>query len=192
MTKRAASWQTFGLLAAVLAAVPALLGLTFTLDSSTITYTASDPRNTWQGVAPLENVALTELPNGLTVTATLEPGRFDSGNFARDGNARFTVFDTGEFPTATLTGTLPLPAPLRAAAASGETTATFRGTLSLHGVVREVEFPLAVVRDGARADASGTFAVLLSDYGMTRPNLFGTTVNDRVDLSVSLSGVFAP
>ncbi len=192
MTKRAASWQTFGLLTAVLAAVPALLGLTFTLGPSTVTYTASDPRDTWQGVAPLTNVALTESPEGLAVTATLEPGRFDSGNFARDGNARFTVFDTGEFPTATLEGTLPLPAPLRAAAASGRATATFSGTLSLHGVARELEFPLTVVRDGARADASGTFTVLLSDYGMTRPNLFGTTVNDRVDLSVALSGVFAP
>ncbi len=191
MTKRVASWRTFGLFA-VLAALPALLGLTFTLDSSTVTYTASDPRDTWQGVAPLQDVVLTKSPDGLAVTATLEPGRFDSGNFARDGNARFTVFDTGEFPTATLTGTLPLPEPLRAAAASGETTATFSGTLSLHGVTREVEFPVTVVRDGAQADASGTFAVLLSDYGMTRPSLFGTVVNDHVDLSVALSGVFAP
>ena len=175
-----------------MATLPALLGLTFALESSTITYTASDPRDTWQGVAPLADVTLTELPDGLAVTATLEPGRFDSGNFARDGNARFTVFNTGEFPTATLEGTLPLPAPLRAAAASGETTATFSGTLSLHGVVREVSFPVTVVRDGARADASGTFTVLLSDYGMTRPSLFGTLVNDRVDLSVALRGVLAP
>ena len=191
MTKRTAGWQTFGL-TAVLVALPALSGLTFTLDSSTVSYTASDPQGTWQGVAPLGSVALTQSPQGLAVTATLEPGRFDSGNFARDGNARFTVFDTGEFPTATLQGTLPLPAPLRAAKASGKTTATFTGTLSLHGVVREVSFPITVVRNGARADASGTFAVLLSDYGMTRPSLFGTTVNDRVDLSVKLSGLFAP
>ena len=154
--------------------------------------TASDPRDTWQGVAPLEEVTLTESPEGFAVTATLEPGRFDSGNFARDGNARFTVFDTGDFPTATLQGTVPLPAPLRAAEVAGETTTTFTGTLTLHGVVREVEFPVTVVRDGARADASGTFAVLLSDYGMTRPSLFGTVVNDRVELSVALSGLFAP
>lgn len=192
MTKRAASRQTFGFVVAVVAAVPALLGLTFTLGSSTVTYTASDPRDTWQGVAPLEDVRLTESPAGMAVTATLEPGRFDSGNFARDGNARFTVFDTGDFPTATLEGTLPLPEPLRAATASGETITTFRGTLSLHGVARELTFPLTVVRDGARADASGTFTVLLSDYGMTRPSLFGTTVNDRVDLSVALTGEFAP
>lgn len=187
-----ASWRTFGGLAAVLAAVPALLGLTFTLDSSTLTYTASDPRSTWQGVAPLESVALTESPAGLAVTAVLEPGRFDSGNFARDGNARFTVFNTGDFPTATLEGTLPLPEPLRAAEASGRATATFSGTLDLHGVVRELTFPVTVVRDGARADASGTFSVLLSDYGMTRPSLFGTLVNDHVDLNVTLSGLFAP
>lgn len=183
--RRAWRWGLF-------AALPALLGLTFVLESSTVTYTASDPRSTWQGVAPLAGVTLAPSPEGFAVTATLEPGRFNSGNFARDGNARFTVFDTGEFPTATLAGTLPLPAPLRAAEATGRATATFRGTLTLHGVLREVSFPLEVVRDGARADASGTFSVLLSDYGMTRPSLLGTVVDDRVDLSVTLGGLFAP
>lgn len=187
--KRRAVWrQALGLLALS----PTLLGLTFTVESSTVTYTASDPRSTWQGVAPLENVVLTPLPEGFRVAAVLEPGRFDSGNFARDGNARFTVFDTGEFPTATLEGILPLPEPLRAVEASGETTTTFTGTLMLHGVAREVKFPVEVLRNGARADASGTFSVLLSDYGMTRPSLFGTVVDDRVDLSVTLTGLFSP
>ena len=180
------SW-TVGLLSVL----PAL-GLTFTLDASTVTYTARDARGSWQGVAPLQSVTLSPTPGGFGVTATLEPGRFSSGNFARDGNARFTVFETGEFPTATLEGLLPLPAPLRAAEAEGQTTATFRGTLTLHGVAREVSFPVRVARSGGRADASGAFSVLLSDYGMTRPSLFGTVVDDRVDLSVALAGTLAP
>lgn len=172
--------------------VPLLLGLSFSLDASTVTYTAYDSRSTWRGVAPLEDVTLEEITNGLRVRAVLEPGRFDSGNFVRDGNARFTVFETGEFPTATLTGTLPLAAPLRAPAASGRATATFSGTLTLHGVTKGVSFPVEVSRDGAQATATGSFTVLLSDYEMKRPSLFGIVAEDEVALKVSLAGTFAP
>ena len=176
----------------LLPALPVLLGLSFKLEESTITYTAKDSRDMWQGVAPLQDVTLEETAEGLQVKAVLEPGRFDSGNFARDGNARFTVFDTGEFPTATLEGTLPLPAPLTGLEASGTAAETFSGTLTLHGVTRDVSFPVEVSRDGVQATATGSFAVLLSDYEMTRPNLFGVVVEDKVELSVSLTGTFAP
>lgn len=174
----------------VLLSVPLLLGLTFTLQTSTVTYSASDSRSGWQGVAPLENVTLNPGPGGLRVEAVLEPGRFNSGNFARDGNARFTVFETGRYPTATLSGTLPL-----AAATTGPEgvpraqQAPFTGQLTLHGVTREVTFAVTVVREGDEVSAEGAFAVRLSDYGMTRPSLFGTTVDDRVGVNVSLAGV---
>ena len=172
--------------------LPLLLGFTFNLSTSTVTYTAEDASESWQGVTPLENVTLNRTDDGLGVAAVLEPGRFNSGNFARDGNARFTVFETGKFPTATLTGTLALAAPLLEAQASGMATATFRGTLTLHGVTRQLNFPVKVVRDGAEATAEGSFAVHLSDFEMTRPNLFGNEVKDEVDLDVSLAGAFAP
>ena len=176
----------------LLLTVPVLLGLSFTLDSSTVTYTAHDSRDAWQGVAPLEDVTLEGTANGFQVTAVLEPGRFNSGNFARDGNARFTVFETGKFPTATLSGTLPLPARLIQPEASGRATATFSGTLTLHGVTRDVSFPVNVSRDGAQGTATGSFTVLLSDYQIERPSLFGVVVDDKVELKVSLTGTFAP
>ena len=176
----------------LVALLPLFVGFTFELGTSTVTYTAADASDSWQGVAPLENVSLTQIDNGLGVTAVLEPGKLDSGNFARDGNARFTVFDTGEFPTATLEGTLPLAAPLREVQASGEATATFTGTLTLHGVTHDVKFPMQVSRDGTQATAAGSFEVLLSDYEMNRPNFFGNEVKDKVSLNVSLVGTFAP
>ena len=172
--------------------LPLLLAFTFDLGSSTVTYTARDATSTWQGVAPLENVTLTQTSDGLTVTAVLGPGNFNSGNFARDGNARFTVFNTGQFPTATLKGALPLAAPLLKTQASGTKTAIFKGTLTLHGVTRDVSFPVEVSRDGTQATAEGSFAVLLSDYEMNRPNFFGNEVKDQVNLNVSLAGAFVP
>ena len=185
--------MTYRLLPALLfVCLPLLLGFTFELGSSTVTYTARDATSTWQGVASLEDVTLTQTSDSLAVTAVLEPGNFNSGNFARDGNARFTVFDTGEFPTATLEGTLPLAAPLLEIQASGTKTATFKGTLTLHGVTRDVSFHVEVSRDGNQATAEGSFRVLLSDYKMNRPNFFGNEVEDQVELTVSLAGTFVP
>ena len=185
--------MTYRLLPALLfICLPLLPGFTFELASSTVTYTAADASDSWQGAAPLEDVTLTQTSDGLAVTAGLETGNFNSGNFARDGNARFTVFETGEFPTATLGGTLPLAAPLLETQASGTATATFTGTLTLHGVTHNVSFPMEVSRDGTQATAEGSFAVLLSDYEMKRPNFFGNEVKDKVELNVSLAGAFAP
>lgn len=176
----------------LLALMPVLLAATFSLDSSTVTYSARDAQRAWQGSAPLTSLVLEPSPGGLRVEAVLEPGSFNSGNFIRDGNARFTVFDVGEFPTATLTGTLPLAPELGAPTASGEADVAFSGTLSLHGVTREVGFPVQVTRDGAAATVTGTFSVLLSEYDMTRPNLFGVVVDDLVELKVVLTGTFLP
>lgn len=175
----------------LLCALPLLLGFSFTLETGSVIYSARDPQRSWQGTAPLTSVTLTPGPDGLGVTAVLEPGAFSSGNFIRDGNARFSLFDVGRYPTATLTGTLPLAAALTGSAPRSQTqTAPFSGQLTLHGVTRALTFPVTVVREGTRARAEAAFSVRLSAYGMTRPSLFGVVVDDRVDLSVSLTGVF--
>ena len=174
-----------------------LSGFTFTLETGTVTYSARDAQRSWQGTAPLRSVAVTPAEGELEVTAVLSPGAFNSGNFVRDGNARFTVFEVGEYPTATLSGTLPLDPELlspqpQSQPHSQPRTAPFTGELTLHGVTNEVTFPVTVVRDGTQVRAEGDFTVQLSAYEMTRPSLFGVVVDDRVDLSVALTGVLTP
>ena len=172
-----------------------MLGFTFSLETSTVTYSARDAQRSWQGTAPLRSVAVTPAEGELEVTAVLSPGAFNSGNFVRDGNARFTVFEVGTYPTTTLTGTLPLdPERLDVALTEPEsqTQIPFTGELTLHGVTNKVTFPVTVVRDGTQVRAEGDFAVQLSAYEMTRPSLFGVVVDDRVDLSVVLTGVLTP
>lgn len=173
-----------------------LLGFTFTPETSSVTYSARDAQRSWQGTAPLQSVTMTPTEGGLEVTAVLEPGAFNSGNFVRDSNARFTVFEIGDYPTATLSGTLSLdpelvdPEPTEPEPRSR--TVPFTGQLTLHGVTREVTFPVTVVRDGAQVGAEGNFTVQLSAYEMTRPSLFGVVVDDKVDLNASLTGVLTP
>lgn len=163
----------------------------FTLQDSTVTYSARDAQGSWQGRAPLSSLSLRAEADGLRVSAELEPGAFSSGNFIRDGNARFTVFEVGQYPTATLSGVLPLTAELlRPTTEPSTQTAQFSGQLTLHGVTRDLSFPVTVTRSGIEARAQGSFAVQLSDFEMRRPSLFGVVVDDRVEVSVSLSGTF--
>ncbi len=165
----------------------------FTLTSSTVTYTASDSRDTWQGVTTLSSLELTPVAGGLQVSATLEPGSFNSGNFVRDSNARIGLFDAGEFPTATLTGTLPLaPEMLQPGAVSSTAPRTqeteLGGELLLHGVTQALTVPVTVIREGGELSAETGFPVALSAFGMKGPSLFGVTVNDQVEVAITLVG----
>lgn len=168
----------------------------FTLQGSTVTYSARDAQGSWQGRAPLSSLSLRAEPGGLRVSAELEPGAFNSGNFIRDGNARFTVFEVNRYPTATLSGVLPLAPEMLGAAPESQTqetrtqSAQFSGQLTLHGVTRDLSFPVTVVSSGPQASARGSFAVQLSDFEMRRPSLFGVVVDDRVEVSVSLTLTF--
>ena len=135
-----------------------LSGFTFSLETSTVTYSARDAQRSWQGTAPLRSLTVTPAEGVLEVTAVLSPGAFNSGNFVRDGNARFTVFEVGTYPTTTLTGTLPLdPERLDVALTEPEsqTQIPFTGELTLHGVTNKVTFPVTVVRDGTQVQRRG-------------------------------------
>ncbi len=161
----------------------------FTLTSSTVTYRASDPNDTWQGVTTLKSLELMPIEGGLEVSASIEPGSFDSGNFIRDGNARFSLFDANRFPTATLSGTLPLaPEMLYPGAVSRTQETVLSGKLLLHGVEQPLTAPVTVTREGSQLSAETSFPVALSAFGMKGPSLFGVVVNDEVRVSVSLAG----
>lgn len=166
----------------------------FTLTTSEITYSASDPNESWQGVTTLKSLTLTPIENGLELSATVEPGSFSSGNFIRDGNARFSLFAANEFPTATLSGTLPLePEMLLPGDVSRTQETMLEGTLLLHGVERPLSTPVTVTRKGSGLSARTSFPVTMSAFDMETPSLFGVVVNDEVLLGVSVAGeVTAP
>lgn len=157
----------------------------FTLLGGSVTYSGSTPNETWQGQAPLQSLTLTPGRAGLEISATVATGSFSSGNFIRDANARFVVFETAEHPTATLRGTLPLAEEL-AGLEAGKTT--FSGDLTLHGVTRTLSFPVSLTRSGDTLGAEASFRVSLSAYGMKRPSLFGVFVDDTVEVVLSVSG----
>ena len=157
---------------------------------STVTYQAADSRDSWTGRAPVESLSLvfddTNLQNS-ALEISVNPGKFDSGNFIRDANARRAVFETGAYPEISFvaTGLRADPATLPV---EGTRTVVLAGTLTMHGVSRPLEVPVSVARTGGNLRATGSFEVRLSDYEMTRPDLFGIKVNDEVTISFDVVG----
>lgn len=162
--------------------------------SSYVVYAAKTPSHAWEGRAPVESLRLSfnaDAPNtNFDLEIILNADSFTSGNFARDINARRTVFDTDLYPQIIFTAK-------RLSANTvlsddGEYALELSGVLSMHGVSRDLKTPLTVTRTEDTLSASGSFDVLLSDFEMKSPSIFGSTVEDRVTISYFIETVLTP
>ena len=164
------------------------------LVTGSVRYTASDARDTWQGTAPVEQlewqIDLEHLP-AVSLTVRINPADFNSGNLIRDANARRSVFETGRYPEIVLTGERFVAQSTRLQ--DGQSlSGTLTGTLDMHGVTQTIRMPVELTRNGERIAVESNFSVLLSDFEMTRPSFLGVTVDDEVQLTVTVVGVLAP
>jgi len=155
-----------------------------------VAYRAADPRGSWEGRAPISSLSLRFDDAALqtaSLTAAVDPGAFNSGNFIRDANARRAVFETHLYPEATFRATA-LHADAGTLRPGEARDVTLKGPLTLHGVTREVSVPARVTRQGDTVHATGSFPVRLSDFQMTRPSFLGITVFDQVEVSFEVRG----
>ena len=161
---------------------------------SYVVYAAKTPSHAWEGRAPVESLRLSfdaEAPNsGLDLEIVLDADSFTSGNFARDINARRTVFDTDLYPQIIFTGKRLSANTILSK--DGEYTLELSGALSMHGVTRDLTTSLTLTKIGDTVSATGSFEVLLSDFEMKPPSIFGSTVEDRVTISYFIETVLAP
>jgi polyisoprenoid-binding protein YceI len=155
---------------------------------SFVRYEASRPGEVWLGKAPIDQLILKLDPDHLQsaqVTITIHSGSFNSGNILRDTNARRTVFDSQEFPEISFSSQRVISTSNRLLEGT-EQELRLVGTLLLHGLRKPLEITVVVFREGQSLDVSGSFSIKLSDYGMSRPSLFGVLVDDRVAITFSL------
>ena len=151
---------------------------------SAVEYTASDPGDTWSGRAPVAALTFNLDPDNVraaTLSVTLQPGAFDSGNFIRDANARRVVFETSQYPDIRF-DLASARTPDNRLADGATAQVALSGTLTMHGVTREVTTTATVSHTGATFTATGAFDILLSDYDMKRPSFFGASVDDAVQV----------
>ena len=113
-----------------------------------------------------------------------------TGNGWRDRDMR-AVMESDRYPTVRLDvhGVR-----VDAAASADSVGATLRGTLAIHGVMRDVEVPATLVRRGDTVHVTSAFPLRLHDYhigGLRK--LFGAlAVRDDVQVGVDLQFVIAP
>lgn len=118
----------------------------------------------------------------------VEVNGFDTGIGKRDHDLR-DVLDTGRHPFTSYTAKIVSHTPIldSLGSATGSHRVETRGTLSLHGVEREVTIPgtIAFTESGAAVDAD--FDLRLADYGIEAPSLAAfVKVSERIDIHVAL------
>ena len=116
----------------------------------------------------------------------------DSGNRNRDGNALLAL-EANRFPKAVLE-VVRFDEQARTPGPGGTVTVSgvAAGTLKLHGVAREVRFPLKAVASTAGLTVEAEFDVSLTGHGIERPALLTVPVEDAVHVTVRAVGLAAP
>ena len=154
-------------------------GVTPKLDSSFVSYRASTPSHGWEAKAPIKRLDLHfDDALGASFEVVVGANAFKSGNFARDVNANKTVFETATYPDIVFRAEN-----LRVDLSKDSQTLSVPGELELHGVMKRLRVPVSLKRGGGLLRASGSFEVLLSDFDMKRPGLFGDVVEDEVNIN---------
>lgn len=120
------------------------------------------------------------------ITADLTTLRSDQSQrdeFIKDNTLQTRRFPTAEFvPTKTSGLTLPL-------AASGDLAFTLTGSMTVHGVTKEVTFSVKGTRDGAKLTATATAdpAWKFADFGMTTPRVASVlSIEDQIRVEIAL------
>jgi polyisoprenoid-binding protein YceI len=126
-------------------------------------------------------------PAASSVEFTVQAASIDTNNNDRDDHLRSKdFFDVQNFPTLTFTSTQ--------VTAKGANTLDVTGTLTLHGVTKQVTLPVEVLgtMKGARGEKAGfeaSFTLNRKEYGIVWNRVFdaGTTLlGDEVKVSISI------
>jgi polyisoprenoid-binding protein YceI len=120
----------------------------------------------------------------VTITANLQALVSDESR--RDNRIRTSGLETDTFPTAEFV--LDEAIDLGSVPAAGETVeVTAVGSLTLHGVTREVEVALEARWDGSRVQVVGRLPIVFSDYDIEAPSVPGfVSVEDRGEMELQL------
>lgn len=125
------------------------------------------------------------LPDGgLQVMVRARVDSFDSGNGNRDADMRAAV-EAASYPFVTLKAAGALP-PVTAYPTTVEVT--LRAELTFHGRTKPVDVPVKVrFESPGRVHVESVFAVSLEAFEVHRPSLLFVKVEDRLDVTASLT-----
>ena len=113
----------------------------------------------------------------------IDASSLDTGNATRDGIMRADHLETEKFPSIVLL--LNAVDGVKHQAGTWEFTA--RGTLSLHGVSRDIQLPVRAGQEGDTVHLTGQVPLRMTDYRIRIPRFLVFTVEDQVMVSFDLT-----
>jgi polyisoprenoid-binding protein YceI len=120
-------------------------------------------------------MAISGTPGALRLdraTLTVDMTALRSDKDRRDGQLRGRAIESDRFPTSTLEITNPIALP--AGFGSADVAVTLAGTLTLHGVAKDVAIAAqARLEADGTVVVAGTLPILFADYGIEPPNVAG-------------------
>lgn len=147
--------------------------------NSSLTYAMKNRIHAWTGVCGdfgvvVEYDGTSKTISSVEVVAQVEA--FDTGIPQRDRDA-LKILDTKQFPTVGFT--------TKSITTNGENL-TVKGTLTFHGVSREVAFESTQKVVGKQLKTKGAFSLKLTDYNLKPPGSFLLKTDDNIDLKFNL------
>lgn len=144
--------------------------------TSTVTYAMSHPAHDWEGVCKDVNAVIIYDDNAKAinqVAVSLKVDAFDSGNSNRDSHA-IEALEGLKYPKVTFTSNK---------IKSENNVLTAEGNLTFHGVTKPITMVVTRTDSDKRIALEGKFDILLSQFQVERPSLFGIKTRDEVKLS---------
>jgi polyisoprenoid-binding protein YceI len=129
----------------------------------------------------------------LSISVTVDMASLDTGIALRDRHMRENHLHTERFPVATFEGAEIVEGGGRALVAGERVRVTLAGTLTIHGVAREVQLPVDLAWDGGdRLEVASRFPVALAEHEIPRPQFLLLRLGDVQQVEVALVAVRAP
>lgn len=144
--------------------------------TSTVTYAMSHPAHDWEGVCKDVNAIImydNVSKNIGQVAVSLKVEAFDSGNANRDSHA-IEVLEGLKYPKVTFTSSK---------IKADNNALTAEGNLTFHGVTKPITITVNRTNSDKQIVLDGKFDILLSQFQIERPSLFGVKTKDEVKLS---------
>lgn len=104
-------------------------------------------------------------------------GTLKTGIDLRDEHMKNKYLDVGKFPDATFHA-----ADVKLPAGGIPKEMDVPGSLTIHGVTKQITAPVTLSRDGQTLTGETEFEVKLSDYGIDIPSFMGVTVAETVKI----------
>ncbi len=134
---------------------------------------------------------LANLAAGVMVEVQVDMASMDTGMKLRNKHMRDNHLETDEFPHAVFRAERVLKAPSGPLVPGSSAEFLLAGTMTLHGITREIEAPVSVACDETDGrlslQVSSKFQITLSDYEIKRPKFLVLKLNETQDVEINLT-----